>query len=148
MDIFFALSIFCVLLIIIAITLNNYGQKSSSEIESDIMITKAFQISDLLIKTEGFPSKWNNDNIEIAGLASSDRVISEEKLSNFTNLSINKTKSLLKTQIYNFYLTLKKVSGENITKYGKIPSGKKTVSIRRYVLFKNESAILDFSLWR
>ena len=152
-DAFFALCIFVIILILFATTLNNYNYKLSERVDYDNMVAKAFQISDLLIKNEGRPVDWGATNItaEIIGLASEDRILSETKINRLRNLSINQTRSIFKIYGNEFYILLKNSSGENITSYGNPfneSSSKKVVNIKRYVLYKNASTILEFSIWK
>lgn len=147
-DAFFALAIFSILLILVVINMNNYSQKLNEKIEYDNMMTKAFQISELLVKDRGVPTNWNTNNVQIIGLAAEDRMLSEEKINYMKNLSINEAKSIFKIYDSNFYLSLKNVNGSSITDYGSPFTGKKAVNIKRYVLYKNASAILEFSVWK
>jgi hypothetical protein len=127
---------------------NSYSQKISEKTEYNNMLMKSFQVSDILVKSAGYPLDWNSGNVKVIGLASGDRNLSMNKTNMFINLSINKTKSIFQTERYNFYFSLKRINGTNITSYGNYPSGKKIVNIRRYVLYNNESAVFDFSIWK
>lgn len=145
-DMFSALAIFMVLLISSAFIMHDYNSQLMSSRDNNAMIEKALQISDALVKTEGVPSAWTNYTVEIIGLANEDRTISPAKVSNFTNMSIENIERKFELSDYNFYFNLR-ASGANITK-GDYPGGDKVINIRRYVLYDNQNATIDFALWK
>jgi len=148
LDFFIALLIFSVILTITMLRWSNYYSKISERMEYHEMMTKAFQISDALIKSQGVPSNWNKDNVRIIGLAIEDRILSVDKVNAFANLSFNKTKSIFQIYGYKFYFNLTKINGEAIKEYGDKPTGKKSVSVKRYVLYNNEKTIMQFDVWK
>ena len=127
---------------------NNYNSKLYRNLDSDIMETKAFQISNVLVKSKGSPEDWNSDNVQVIGLAESDRILSTEKVSLLLSLPTNKTKKLLQTHNFNFSFMLKNADEEIILSYGENSSNqKRSISIRRYVTYNNENAIAEFNMW-
>lgn len=146
MDLFTAMFIFIIILVVALTTWNKYTLKAGEKTEFYDMSVKAFQISDSLVKTRGYPENWTADNVKVLGLASNDRNLSLEKINSFTSLNLNKSKEILHLYGYNFYFELK-TSAQNIT-YGMTPSGNKAISITRYALLNNEDATMRFSLWK
>ncbi|MBI4448044.1 hypothetical protein HY643_03620 [Candidatus Woesearchaeota archaeon] len=114
------------------------------------MQVKAFQLSDLLIKSEGKPTKWENTiNETLAlGLAESDRAISPQKLSALNATSYNTTRKLLNVGIYSFKIRLTNPGNEPIMEYGKNFTGQSSVVIERYVTYEGEKIIFEFTLWK
>ena len=145
-DFFISLLIFSVLLTITMLRWSSYHSKISERMEYHDMMTKAFQISDALVKSPGVPSNWDSSNVKIIGLAAEDRKLSIDKVNAFTNLSLNKTKSILQIYGYKFYFNLTKINGEAIKQYGEKSDGKKSVNVRRYLLYGNEKAIMQFEV--
>ena len=147
-DFFIAFFIFSVLLIITMISWNDYNSKLEKNIESDILETKAFQISNVLVKSEGSPTNWDYDDVLVIGLAEFDRILSIDKVNSFVSFPINKTNDLLQTHNFNFSFILKETDGDIIFDYGyNISNPKRSVSVRRYVVYNNAEAIAEFNLW-
>ncbi len=148
LDFFIALLIFSVLLTITMLSWSSYHSKISERAEYHDMMTKAFQISDVLVKSPGFPSNWDEGNVGVVGLAIEDRILSIDKVNAFANLSLNKTKSIFQIYGYKFYFNLTKTNGEGIKEYGEEPNGEKSISIKRYVLYNDEKATMEFKIWK
>lgn len=66
------------------------------DIKSDLLYAKAYQVSELLIKSPGYPKDWNSTNFERVGLISEPYLLEQSKISelekicNTTNLIQNK----------------------------------------------------------
>lgn len=145
-DLFIALSLFLVVIVFTVLLFNNYSVHLNEEIENNDMLITAFQISDVLVSNSGYPSKWeeNITSIKNIGLVTKDRIISKDKLNNFTNLDYDTSKGLLKLY-YNFYISLKDLDNNTITTYGYI-SGEKIVNVKREVFYEGKEAILEFAV--
>jgi hypothetical protein len=115
-----------------------------SETDYKYMIMTAVEISDVLVKNEGFPSFWNTTNVEVPGFASDDRIISGSKLDQLCNISQNKTRSILKIPYYVNFL----VTGNRTVECGSRPNGTKVVVIRRNIFFENKNGVLEVTVWR
>ncbi|MEA2036065.1 MAG: hypothetical protein U9O94_01045 [Nanoarchaeota archaeon] len=150
-DLFIAMFIATMLIIIIIFTWNNYAILLDENIEYNEMQIIAFQTADLLVKSKGEPVNWeySPNNVDAIGLASSDRVISEEKVGEFVNLPYNVTSKLLGVDLYDFRFELNHINGTMMEEYGKTPEGNKSiVSVQRIVSYKNEKAVVEFVLWK
>ena len=145
-DLFIALSLFLVVIVFTVLLFNNYSVHLNEEIETNDMLITAFQISDVLVSNSGYPSKWeeNISNTKNIGLATKDRIISKDKLNNFTNLDYDTSRGLLKLY-YNFYINLKDLDNNTIANYGYI-NGEKVVNVKREVFYEGEEAILEFAV--
>ena len=145
-DLFIALSLFLVVIVFTVLLFNNYSVHLNEEIETNDMLITAFQISDVLVSNSGYPSKWeeNISSTKNIGLATKDRIISKDKLNNFTNLDYDTSRGLLKLY-YNFYINLKDLDNNTIATYGYI-NGEKIVNIKREVFYEGEEAILEFAV--
>lgn len=145
-DFIIASSISVMILVSVASTFFFYERKINEFTLYNDLSTKAFQVSDVLIKTEGIPSNWNSTNVNIIGLVSEDRVINEDKLNNFINLDQQEIKDKLATN-YDIYFNLTNITGKSIASIGNPPAGIRSIVIKRYVTYKNEEAIMEFGLW-
>jgi hypothetical protein len=133
----------------------NYSEVIFSEIENT-----ALSVSDVLIRTQGFPTDWTPETVETIGLVSKENVINETKIANLINLSkyyadYNFTKTMLGIGNHEFYLEIKdlynqtmKANGDDIT-IGVEPyqNAEIVIPMERYVIYKNEIAKLRFILW-
>lgn len=162
-DFFVALSIFFLVFGMVVFTWNWYTMEIMEKVEYRDMQIKAFEVTELLLKTPGSPSAWetlpSSDNIETLGIAKEPNIISRKKVkalidSNF--LTDVRMKELLNIEIYNFSLKIteedgsQKYEGGALIERGHQYSEKKdTVIIKRPVLYENreDSAILEFALW-
>lgn len=71
----------------------------------DLLQDQAERTVDFMVTTQGYPENWEQPSVEprIPGFATSDNVLSMEKLEAFSNISYEEQKRLTKTQ--NFTLT-------------------------------------------
>lgn len=145
-DLFIALSLFLVVIVFTVLLFNNYSVHLNEEIENNDMLITAFQISDVLVSNSGYPSRWeeNITSIKNIGLVTKDRIISKDKLNNFTNLDYDTSKGLLKLY-YDFYISLRDLDNNTIATYGYI-NGEKIVNVKREVFYEGEEAILEFAV--
>jgi len=147
-DLFMAASVFVILLTTIIFSWNLYYTRLNEKIAYNDIMVNAFQISDLLVKSKGKPSIWNSTNVEIVGLAEYDRNISTQKVNSFNNMSYNELKELFNAERYEFYFQIKHLNGTAMDSHGMEFNGTYSINIRRYVMYENEKAIIDFRLWK
>ena len=127
---------------------NIYYDKIDERKDYSDMTNKAFQISNYLVKADGFPDDWNSSDVKIIGLADSDRVLSSDKINLLIDTPLNKTTDIFKTYKYNFSIIIVDIDGIVLHNYGYSKNNpKKSVSIRRYVNYNNEESILELNLW-
>ena len=55
--------------------------------EQTLMKEKLFQITDLMIRTPGYPSNWTSQNVKIIGFSSEDHILQKNKIESFLNMS-------------------------------------------------------------
>lgn len=151
-DLFIALFIATILIILIVYSWNSYAVVLSDNVDYNEMQIIAFQITDLLVKTKGEPENWetNPDNADVIGLASSDRILSTEKVYAFiNNLTYNNASLILGAGFYDFYFQLKHINGTKLADFGQsIIPNRSVVNVPRVVSYKNEKAILEFAIWK
>ncbi len=148
-DLFIALFIATILIIIVIFTWNRYSIILNEESDYRELQIIAFQTADLLVKSEGDPQNWENNplNVDVIGLATKDRNLSAEKVNSFINLSYNFTLKSLGLELYDFYFQLKDINGTKLAEHGKTPKNF-VVNVQRLVLYENEKAIVEFALWK
>jgi len=94
-------------------------------VEKD-MRTEAERTAAFLVTTEGYPSDWEREgvNVTIPGFAQAENILSAEKIEEFTNISYQNQRSILRTQ--QFFIEITR-NGETLTingeqaEYGKNP---------------------------
>jgi len=148
-DLFIALFVAAILITVIVFTWNKYTTILEEDISYNEMGVIAFQASDLLVKSKGEPLNWeeNPTNVDVLGLASSDRNLSIRKIDAFVNLSYSNASKLLGTGFYNFYFKLKHINGTILTEHGKTPNNT-VINVQRLVWYDDEKAFLEFALWK
>lgn len=150
-DLFIALFIATILIVIIIFAWNRYTVILEDNVGYEEMQIIAFQVSDLLVKSEGEPEDWENDpsNVDVIGLASSDRELSPKKVEAFVNLSYNITSKSLGVELYHYYFQLKHINGTKMAEHGVIfPSNRSVVNVPRLVMYENEEAVVEFAVWK
>ncbi len=112
-DLFIALFMATITIIIIMFAWNRYTIILNEESDYRELEIIAFQTADLLVKSDGKPQNWENNplNVEVIGLATEDRNLSLEKVYAFVNLSYNFTLRSLGLELYDFYFQLKGFNG-------------------------------------
>lgn len=133
LDLFFAIAIFAILMTVIIVVWNIYTVRLNEGIEYNEMQIVSFQVTDFLVK-----------NV----LVDFDRNFSNSKVNSFFNLSYDETRDMLNIMNYDYYLAIMDVNGTSLVDKGVSASGEKIISLRRYVLYQNEKAILLFKLWK
>lgn len=118
---------------------------TNNEIES-----LALSISDYLLKYKGKPGDWEKtSNITALGLAEKDHVLDTDKVEAFLNMNYTQAKKLLGVGENEFLFRMKKPDGTLLNESGIIPTNPQlAVNIRRLVLYNNNSAYMEFMVWR
>ncbi|MCW1296419.1 MAG: hypothetical protein OH319_01925 [Candidatus Parvarchaeota archaeon] len=119
----------------------------------------AIRISNMLVKTTGYPSNWNSTNVVQIGLASEANVLSIEKLRVFLDINYAEIKRIMKIS-EDFRVRVKYRNGSTILDNLGLPlekglepspSAKIIVPIERPCLLKLENVtvicIFEFKLW-
>ena len=148
-DLFIALFIATILIIFIISAWNRYAMILNEDSDYKEMQIIAFQVADLLVKSKGEPSNWEDSatNVDVIGLSASGRNLSIKKIDAFVNLSYNITSQSLGVELYDFYFQLKHINGTKIAEQGKTPTNA-VVNVQRLVSYKNEKAIVEFAVWK
>ena len=137
------------LILIIAIVIYyQYQDNLSNEFESDWeeMIIDSKSISSSLI-TQGYPSNWTNDTVEIIGLTDGNYRINSTKVMAFKNMTYKSTKSLLRTR-FNFYFFLEDSEGVKSYDVGlNATDSKFLVQTTRFVLHNSSIHKMVLYLW-
>ena len=144
-DLFIAFFLFIIVLSATIYTWNLYITRIDEERENNEITMKAFQAAEALVKSQGIPENWSLSNVNLTGLAENERILSFKKVDLFVNLTEEQIKNIFKIQLYNFSFVLKDIEGNKIKEIGSI-TGEKSVNVKRYVVYENEPAILEFKI--
>ncbi len=151
-DLFIAVGGFLLLSASLLYFWNIYNIRLNEEIENEKMQLNAFHITDLITKTPGLPSSWEKEpeDVEVIGLAASDRVISSEKVDAFISLDYNSTKDLFNINAYDYTLRIKDLGGTTLKEAGINQSSQdvKKFMVFRYVMYNDQKALLEFAIWK
>lgn len=111
------------------------------------MQAAAFQISDILVKSQGRPLSWeNSSNVYAIGLANYDRELSKEKIEAFINMNYRDSKKLLLLP-YDYYLTIKTTNNTIIKEGGfSYIGGKKVVNAQRKAIYDGKIVTVELIL--
>lgn len=149
-DLFIALAIFVMLIVIIVYLWNDYSTRLSEDVEYERIQLIAYQITNQLIKTQGVPKAWekNPSSFSEIGLATSDRKLSAEKVDSFVNLPYDTVRDALNLEGYGYSFKIKTLSNKALKSSGGTPEETETVGLERYVIYNNEKSILEFKIWK
>lgn len=166
-DLIVAIIIAVIALFALAISWDRFVLKLNEKNEYNDLQIKLFQISDILISSEGTPTEWDiaPDPVTATtslGIAYYDRCISQEKLSKLQNpFTIIDIKEKLHVETYNLYFSLNSLDDLE-TPILEIPpegdpesSAQKVISLQRYVMLncnnegtRGEPYQVTFTLWK
>ena len=144
LDLFIGAFLFLSLITLVLITWNSYNNRLNERLVYEQIELKAFQVSDLLVRSPGSPTGWENNisSLKVIGLATKDRILSKNKVEAFVNLSNNDVTKILNLENYNFYFKL------GTYESGLTQNGTITISLKRKVIFENETETMQFTLWQ
>ena len=108
-------------------------------VEKDVLEATAIPVSDLLLKTPGTPPHWEEDpeNVEGIGLVSSQNILAEGKLGNFTGISYEDAKETMGLS-EEFYFYVEDFEGNRLHETGNSTIGDQAISLTRFALLNGE----------
>jgi len=106
LDVVISLIIFMFLVTICFYLWNRTYDKSSYFSEQNLMKERLFQITDLMIRTPGYPENWTEENVRLIGLSSKDHILQLSKLNQLLSMNITQIKDKLRIRDYNFLLNI------------------------------------------
>lgn len=138
---FISLSIYLIYMII------SFYPVHSKDIYSDILYSKAYSVSELLIKDKGYPENWDENNFERVGLASRPYSLDSTKIIEFENIcnstadptKIQKLRNSFGLESENLVVEINYLNNTNVMKCE--PAGKKigtTARIKRIATLNNK----------
>lgn len=117
----------------------------NDRVQTEDKLLIALESTNILLNSHGYPTNWNNDNVEIPSIIKSPNSIDLKKLSQFRNLSYEKKKELLNINDFNYTLTIK-VDNTTITD-GITNIDFETVAVNRIALLGGKYAQIQFKVW-
>lgn len=154
LDLAIALIIFMSAMVFIVLTYQNGITKLDRETRYNSWVLESYGITDLLIKSEGYPQDWNASDVVVIGLASADRVLSTDKITRFTLLEYNKTKQLLGISGNEFFLQIRDVNNINLFEAGASPLEEnpcnktyESITTQRFAMWEEQRVLVYFTLW-
>ncbi len=101
----------------------------------------ASNVSETLIKSQGFPREWNSANVETIGLAQRPSVLSVDKVREFGLIDHNQARILLALSQYDFFFELDSVLNELDVNVGNaVPDTGELAVVSRNVIYGGENA--------
>lgn len=148
LDFVFAALLFSLVFGFSAVAYSNFSDQYFINEGKRDLETSALSISEMLVKSQGYPADWENDVslVGVLGLAGSENVLSKGKVDAFGSLSYNETKELL--GIGNeYYITIKSVDGQMLFSKGDELVNSSSVGIERIVYFDRSVCKLGVRLY-
>ena len=88
-----------------------------------------------LISSEGAPTNWTSENIEVIGFAKEENVLNETKIREFKKLNYQEQQSLLRAA--NFQIKIEDQHNNELYEIGQEIEGDKIYSINREAIIQN-----------
>jgi len=157
-DFLLSMTIFLIVLGISMVMFNYVSIQVRNDQEENFMHIVAITTADLLIKTEGSPPDWNENNVKSLGLASND-FLNQSKVVKFVNMSYENGRNAMKINQYDVLITFNyingtvvNINGSNMT-FGLDPvTESQVVKIQRSALISNGEnripVVMTLVLWR
>ncbi len=153
-DFILSMTIFLFIIVLCIVSWNTLHSKYSWFRESETVQSRAFHITDTLLKSQGYPENWSTSDVEVVGLAEYSHVLDSARITKFEELAANNythVKNLWGIKKYDFYITLN-TTNENRS-FGIQPSDAGfVVSLKRLVLVNETGNFyggkLNFVVWR
>lgn len=136
MDFVFASLLFILILGFTVVAYSNYSDIYLINEEKRNLEASALSVSELLVKSKGYPTDWENDvsNVQVIGLADSENVLDLDKVTAFGSITYNETKDLFGIE-NEFLITIKSVDRRSMFSKGSELVNTSSVSIERIVYF-------------
>lgn len=149
-DLFIAITAFIFLISATVYAWNICNTRLADDIEYEKMELAAFHITDIMVKSQGSPSAWEElpAGIEVIGLARDDRLLSQDKVDAFVGLDYGSVKEKFNIGLYDYKFRLKDLANNVLQESGLDFTGDTSVVIERYIIFGDEKAILELTLWK
>lgn len=112
-DFMLSIAIFLIVISVILISFNRIsGQSRQEDLAADLESSSLFA-TDVLMKTDGFPTNWTNTTVIVPGFLENG-TISRRKVSNFTQLDHNKAKYMLGLSYFDFNMSVTYLNGSRV----------------------------------
>jgi hypothetical protein len=138
-DFMIAVLIFAVILVFIV----GFWFLSIAEINGmigrDRMDSAAISLSDMLVKTQGVPGKWEDEPDKAAsiGLAQTQNVLVKEKLANFSAMNYEEAKEIIGLD-GDYYVYVEDLGGNRLYEAGVAELGEGVAPVLRFALLEGE----------
>ena len=108
-----SIGIFLIVIAILLIAFNRISDQSRQEDLGNDLESGSLFATDVLMKTEGFPTNWNNTSVIVPGFLENG-TLSKNKISNFVHLDYNRAKYMLGLSGFDFNMTVTSLNGSII----------------------------------
>lgn len=145
LDLLISIAIFVFLLVFLVMFWFVTTMNIENKIKENRLESTAIYISDTLMKTQGYPTNWeeNLSTVHSLGLATySQNVLDSDKIANFTNLSYSTSKELLGVE-YEYYFYIEDLDENRLYESGNSTFGEQIASITRFGILDGE----EVKLW-
>ncbi|MFB6075670.1 MAG: hypothetical protein ABEK17_00860 [Candidatus Aenigmatarchaeota archaeon] len=130
--------------------------KFKVESQRNILNTKAYRLTEIMVKTDGIPENWDSSNVKSIGLAESPNVLNSTKVGRFRSLCDNSYGKVIdmfrssyeENAISDFHFSLK-MGGAGFECGRRIPKQASTtvVSVKRRVIYNGVLRTLKLTVW-
>ena len=88
-------------------TIWNMAQSKTMHLEAERrMQEKTAFMTETLIKSQGYPANWNEDNVILIGLSDENFIIQDEKVEEFQSMDYEKIKNIFGIEDYDLNVTI------------------------------------------
>ena len=139
-DVLIAIVIFMMMFVVLRqLPISNLASAVNDFSYSEMKIYSG-QAVDSMLKTNGYPTNWNNGNVVLIGLAERPNIIDSEKVEQLLLVDYESAKEALALNKYDFNFSIDSIDDSLDFSYGvSVPEDKEIIVIERVVYYGGEA---------
>lgn len=154
LDFLVSVIIFIVFMLLLIPVISNIESDFQDQKNRRFMETKIITVSDLLLKTPGYPENWNDVNVESIGLVTGEQ-LNGSKMMILKTMGYDRVRSIIGLSGTEFYMNFTNYKNEPVffngikLEYGNSDiSGNYVYKIKRLSVMNDTIIIMNLVIWR
>ena len=151
-DLVLSLVVFAIIFVFVLSLWNIYSLRLNEKINGEEIELLAFQISDILVDSQGIPGNWQQDvsTLQIIGLQQYPGSLQNDKITAFLAFDYAQSKQLFNIERFEYQFRVLDRTGNVLNLKGMAynTSTKEIASVKRLVLLDNQTRQIIFTMWK
>ncbi len=148
-DFMLSIGIFFVVIIVILISFTRISEQTRAEdLRADLDSGSIFA-TDVLMKTEGFPSNWDNTSVIVPGFLDNG-TLSSTKIFRFTQLDYSRAKYMIGLSEFDFNMNVTRLNGSTVFNIygGQLMQAESVAVTDRVGVMDGQLVKIRFLIWK